>query len=131
MNTHKALSIRQPWAHAILHLGKDVENRTWRTNFRGRFLIHSSKKLGFDGHDIDFFRRLGYTGQDIIEWANQPRGAIVGSVELVDCVKDYKSVWAAEGQYHFILKDPVAFDKPIEYKGQLKFFDVRPSIISW
>ncbi len=28
----KALSIRQPWAWAILHAGKDVENRSWRPN---------------------------------------------------------------------------------------------------
>lgn len=26
-----ALSIRQPWAWAILHAGKDIENRDWHT----------------------------------------------------------------------------------------------------
>ena len=30
----KALSIRPPWAWAILHAAKDVENRTWKTNIR-------------------------------------------------------------------------------------------------
>jgi len=40
----RALSIRQPWAYAILHLGKDIENRPWRTNFRGPLLIHASLK---------------------------------------------------------------------------------------
>ena len=24
----KAITVRQPWAYAIMHLGKDVENRT-------------------------------------------------------------------------------------------------------
>lgn len=38
----KALSIRQPWAWLILHGGKDIENRSWNTNFRGRFLIHAA-----------------------------------------------------------------------------------------
>lgn len=28
----KALTIRQPWVHAILHEGKDIENRSRRTN---------------------------------------------------------------------------------------------------
>ena len=31
----KALSIRQPWSWLILHGGKDIENRSWRTNVRG------------------------------------------------------------------------------------------------
>ena len=32
----KALSIRQPWAWAILHAGKDIENRDWRTDCADR-----------------------------------------------------------------------------------------------
>lgn len=39
----KALSIRQPWAWAILHTGKSVENRDWYTEYRGRVLLHASK----------------------------------------------------------------------------------------
>ena len=31
----KALSIRQPWAWAIINAGKDIENRQWPTKFRG------------------------------------------------------------------------------------------------
>jgi hypothetical protein len=38
----KVLSIRQPWAWAILEAGKRVENRSWNTKFRGEFLIHVS-----------------------------------------------------------------------------------------
>jgi hypothetical protein len=40
----KVLTIRQPWAHAILHLGKDVENRSWRTRYRGLLLIHAAAR---------------------------------------------------------------------------------------
>lgn len=25
-----ALSVRQPWAWAIIHAGKDIENRSWQ-----------------------------------------------------------------------------------------------------
>jgi hypothetical protein len=46
----KALSIRQPWAWLIVHGVKDVENRTWRTNFRGRFLVHAGMRFDEDGH---------------------------------------------------------------------------------
>jgi hypothetical protein len=36
------LSLRQPWAWAVLHAGKRVENRCWSTTFRGEFLIHAA-----------------------------------------------------------------------------------------
>src|SRR5678816_1962262 len=39
----KGLSIRQPWAEAIMHHGKRVENRTFYTTYRGPILIHVSK----------------------------------------------------------------------------------------
>ena len=39
----KALSVRAPWWWFILNCGKDVENRTWKTDFRGRILLHASK----------------------------------------------------------------------------------------
>lgn len=42
----KALSIRQPWADAIIWHDKDVENRNWPTKFRGPFCIHASKRWG-------------------------------------------------------------------------------------
>jgi dihydrofolate reductase len=40
-----ALSIRPAWAWAIIHGGKNVENRSTRTRFRGRFLVHASLAL--------------------------------------------------------------------------------------
>ena len=45
----KALSIRQPWAWLIVNGFKDVENRNWRTHWRGRLLIHASKGMTLAG----------------------------------------------------------------------------------
>jgi hypothetical protein len=39
----KALSLRQPWAHMVVHGPKHIENRRWNTSFRGEFLIHAAK----------------------------------------------------------------------------------------
>ncbi len=36
------LSIRQPYAWAVVHGIKDIENRSWRTHYRGPLLIHAS-----------------------------------------------------------------------------------------
>ena len=41
----RALTVRQPWAYAIFHLGQDVENRTWQTHYRGRLSIHVAKRV--------------------------------------------------------------------------------------
>jgi ASCH domain len=45
----KILSIRQPWAYLIANGQKNIENRTWLTNYRGPFLIHASLALDRDG----------------------------------------------------------------------------------
>ena len=37
----KALSVHQPWAWLIVNGIKIVENRSWSTEFRGRFLVHA------------------------------------------------------------------------------------------
>lgn len=50
--TPRALSVRQPWAWAILHAGKDVENRSWATGYRGELLIHAGKTIEDDAVDI-------------------------------------------------------------------------------
>src|SRR5512135_2097795 len=42
----KALSVRQPWANAIM-LGKDVENRSRYFAHRGLLLIHASSHLDY------------------------------------------------------------------------------------
>jgi hypothetical protein len=39
----KALTIRQPWATLIVMGIKNIENRSWKTNYRGELLIHAGK----------------------------------------------------------------------------------------
>ena len=39
---YKTLSVRQPYATLICAGVKTVENRTWKTDYRGRLLIHAS-----------------------------------------------------------------------------------------
>jgi len=101
-----ALSIRQPWAHRILHEGKDIENRDWWTRFRGPVLIHAGKRPDDD-----------YDKEDV---AGMPLGGIVGAVEIVDCVTASESPWFF-GRYGFVLANPV----PLSFlpcRGKLGFF---------
>jgi hypothetical protein len=45
MTTHKALTVRQPWAWLIVNGYKPVEYRTWQTHHRGELYIIASQRL--------------------------------------------------------------------------------------
>jgi hypothetical protein len=122
-----ALSIRQPWAHFIVHGAagrfKDVENREWRTPFRGRCLIHASKsgtRRDFDAQVAGVAEALGVDLQ--WEFDEFPRGGVIGSVEIYDCVDSHDSPWWM-GPHGFLLRDP----RPTVFTpmpGRLGFFNV-------
>jgi hypothetical protein len=114
----KAISVRQPWAYAILHLGKDVENRPMRTHFRGRILIQASLTV-----ERDEALALKLDPDEL------PTGAIVGDVEIIDCVDNSRSKWAEPGQWHWRLKNPRYLKTPIPFKGKLGFIRVPPGLL--
>ncbi|MDO9069061.1 MAG: ASCH domain-containing protein, partial [Deltaproteobacteria bacterium] len=122
-----ALSIRQPWAWLILNAGKDIENRDWRTNFRGRVLIHASKSCARSEYEnaVDFMvdRGIDRLDADLPSIDQFERGGIIGSVEIVDCTDTSDSPWFV-GAFGFVLRNP----KPLPFvpwKGQLGFFNVQ------
>lgn len=135
----KALSIRQPWAWAIVSEGKDVENRDWSTKYRGPVCIHASKGMSKAEYDdcldfIDHIKPLDPVGRlsRRARFVNgqageQARGGIVGVADLVDCVEDSDSPWFM-GRYGFVLKNVRAV-KFIPVKGMLGFFEWRARII--
>jgi hypothetical protein len=122
----KAISIRQPWAWAILHAGKDIENRDWPTRFRGTVAIHAAK--GMERYEYNEFCELqanifaaGF-GSDVIVPAfdSLPRGSIVGVVDIVDCVTRSGSPWFF-GEYGFVLANSRALVEPVPCRGALSF----------
>ena len=127
----KCISIRQPWASLIIHHGKDIENRGWYTHVRGRVLVHAAKGMTraewenavYDMHTVcGVPMELLQTG---CEFDQLQRGGVIGSVEIVDCVKASGSRWHAQGQWGFVLRDP----QPLPFrpfKGALGFFEVPP-----
>lgn len=123
----KALSIRQPWAHLIIHHGKDIENRSWHTNYRGRFLVHAAKGMTKDEYAEGYRFALECGITDLPRFAELQRGGIVGSVELVDSVDTSASPWYM-GQKGFVLRDP-QYLPFIPYRGQLQFFEVPDHLL--
>ena len=149
-NIMKTLSIRQPWAHLIVHgtatfardsigshLGrwshgkysryKDIENRPWEP-YKGiigsRVLIHAGKKLDKTEHERAFnLVRDHFPGHIKPPEYYMSFGAIIGSVEIIDCVTESDSPWFT-GPFGWVLANPVPCD-PVPYKGQLGLFNVE------
>ena len=126
----KMISVRQPWAWLLVAGHKDIENRKWRTSYRGPLLIHASQAMEPD--DFPMQREWIETCGIVIP-EDLPRGAIVGSATLTDVhdwasppytgfvpgqVKYSPSPWF-EGPYGFEMEYAVPFYEPIPYRGQL------------
>jgi hypothetical protein len=128
-----ALSIRQPWASLILIPLKDVENRDWWTGVRGPFLIHAAKGMTKQEYvdAMNFAQRICYSSHPKLlpllksksfAFENLPRGGIIGSAVLRDCVKSCDSPWF-QGKYGFLLEAQKKLPF-VPYKGERCFFDV-------
>lgn len=143
----KALSIKQPWAWLIVDSIKDIENRTWVTKFRGRVLVHATTPRFDNWYDTPLTNDQILTLPHIYPFPTV-FGAIIGSVEIVDCVINHTSIWAEKSVYHgevvekvngeceiikpiynWVLANPIIFPEPIPAKGKLSFWDY-PNILS-
>lgn len=129
-----ALSVRQPWAWAIIHARKDIENRSWSARiaalrtalaFRGPVCIHASKGMTRDEYEgaLDVFHDCG-----LINWPKPHellRGGIIGTVEIVDVVRKSDSPWFS-GSVGLVLANP----KPVAFipsTGALGYFKWQPN----
>jgi hypothetical protein len=127
----KALSLKQPYASWIAEGRKTIETRTWRTNYRGEFLVVAS--LG-----TDLLRDMGYrvNGNSAVldkvtgsEWYSFPRGVALATANLVDCrpmVEQDETAACCErydGAWAWLLTDVMKIE-PFPVKGQLSFFEV-------
>lgn len=129
----KALSIRQPYAWAIVMGFKDVENRSWATNHRGPVLIHAGlREQSADVEDV--LRRVAdQTGTALTLIRNSyhtlgARGAIVGAVTITGDTNSHPSAWFT-GPRGFVLEKPARAITPVACRGQLGFFTVPADVI--
>lgn len=122
----KALTVKQPWAHAIIHLGKDVENRSRPTKQRGQLYIHAGKTHSQEG--IDFLRARGQWPASTVGTL----GMVIGTVDVIDChhaddcvqvdtdhAVSRCSTWAMPGHFHWVLANPRPLATPFPIQGKL------------
>jgi hypothetical protein len=94
VRTLPAISLWQPWASVLFVPSlKPIETRHWSTNYRGPLLIHAAKKS--NGELVRFWnerrndKRFAWdlAASGLHGFAGLPLGAIIGRVDLVDCVE--------------------------------------------
>ena len=127
----KAITIKQPWAELILQGRKTIELRTWTTNHRGRLAIHAGQGL----------KREACAAYGL-EPESLPRGALVGTVEIVDVIAFDDDTWEELRGQHLALgafpgdllgwklANPGRLPEPIPWKGKLGLFYVDDDVLA-
>ena len=123
----KVLSLTEPYATLIKIGIKQVETRSWKTNYRGKLYIHaSSTKVSKE--DRGNAALMSLVDTDALNYGN-----IICSCELVGCVEmteafiaeikknenEYLSGLYEVGRYAWILKNVEILEQPIKAKGHL------------
>lgn len=118
----KALTIKEPWASLIVNGYKEYEFRSWKTNYRGKILIHTGMSM-----DKDMISRFKDYNLKYMS------GCIIGEADLVDCIlvdKEFNNklreinpiVYSQSNHietYAWKLENIKKYDKVVYTKGKL------------
>ena len=133
----RAITVRQPWAWAIVHAGKDVENRTRNIagGYRGPVAIHAGLTFDYDGLEdpaIKSILPLDTVSAILAFDQRRIRGAVIGVVDLIDVHQAHQvggsvtawadwccEPWGQREAHHLVLANPRPLPKPIPAKGRL------------
>lgn len=124
----KVLTVHQPFAWLIVHGIKPWENRLWSTLMRGPLLIHAGKSVRWwKKIDNECRRRLPSMIPD-----NYPMGALVGAVNITDCIPvgELEGEPFAWGPYCLKCEGAVEFAKPIPWRGKQGFWNVDDAVVA-
>jgi hypothetical protein len=119
---------------------KLCENRSWPIHFRGRIGIHAAASpVGRGWHDIfecprtvapnesvDLDPAVYGVSVELPAWDRLPLGAILGTVEVFDCVRledlTKDNLWAS-GPWCWLLRAPRLLRTPVPCKGKLSLWE--------
>lgn len=130
----RALTVMEPWASAIIHAGKNIENRPWPIQHRGPLLIHAGR--GYDQGAPPALR------ERFPRVMHGPRGGgkFIGVVHVIDChptpqIADDDELFNAprcthrcakwgdpQANWHWELADPRPLVEPLAARGQLSLW---------
>lgn len=127
MSMMRALSIWQPWAWLIVNGHKDIENRTWKLDYRGPLIIHAGKKMGQEQLDDVMWVQHTFPHIRMPPIRSMHFGGIVGVVDVTACVTQSDSKWF-NGPFGFVLakQREIPF---VAMNGKLGLFPVKASLV--
>ena len=128
----KAITLHRPWAYAITHLGKDIENRSWACPLAtgSVIAIHAGQK--YDKQGADWIRQN--LGLDCPPDGDEHPTGIVAIARFVGNVTASDSLWFS-GPIGWQLTDVVAI-APVSGRGWERLWrvpdDRLPSVrLAW
>lgn len=124
----KVITIKQPFASLIVENIKKYEFRTWKTNYRGKILIHAAKTV--DKNALKKFEKYNL---------DCPTGCIIGIASITDCIKvddNFRKILKCENDlvYSNIIKnkewngygfklEKISKIEPIKVNGKLSLWE--------
>lgn len=128
----KALTIRQPWAAAIVHGTKRTENRSWPApakHLGTRILIHAAASNDRTPRPSNEVPAELTRGMSV--WPDT-RSAIVAIATLDSCHFDAGccTPWGMSGYFHWTLADVAALPEPVPAKGALGFWTPSADVLA-
>ena len=125
----RALTLRQPWAHAVAHLGKRVENRGWSPPahlVEEVIAIHAGVTVDEDDalHLVDLGHELP---RELVRGAVIAVAVLEGVVTREDALPDDQRRWWV-GPFGWVLADVVALPKPVPCRGAQGLWAVPLSV---
>ena len=97
----KVLTIKEPWASLIINGYKEYEFRSFKTNYRGKILIHAgltlekNNAIKFNNYNLDY-----------------GHGEIIGEAYITDCI-------LVDDEFENKLEHVIKYNKRISCKGKL------------
>lgn len=121
-----ALTLYQPWGFAVVHRGKDIENRSWSPPKKMQaekpfFAIHAGRHYDEPGANWLRARGVTWSPSDILH------GYLLGVAKLSDVIKHSNSKWFM-GEYGWCLSHITPLPKPIKCNGSQGLWYVGEAI---
>ena len=127
----KVLTIKEPWASLIINGYKEYEFRSFKTNYRGKILIHAgltlekNNAIKFNNYNLDY-----------------GHGEIIGEAYITDCIlvtDEFENelyninplVYGKSKRarkYAWKLDNVIMYEKRIPYKGKLGLWNYDGNI---
>jgi hypothetical protein len=136
----RALTIRQPWVGAFFADAnpKDIENRSFATEYRGPVLLQAGQLLAEDPTAMSTVERLigkvPWLGAHSsgTQWA---MGAVVGvadlvSIHRVDDCRGGCSPWALPARAHWRFENARLLNRPVQANGKLGLWTPDEDLIA-